>query len=73
MTSQLNSFGSILTFAIDLETRIRDYYASAMDSARAAGPLSGPDTDAQSTLRGAVQASAAFVRIVQSPDGLDRR
>jgi len=36
MTSQLNSFGSILTFAIDLETRIRDYYASAMDSARAA-------------------------------------
>ena len=25
MTS-LNSFGSILTFAIELETRIRDYY-----------------------------------------------
>ncbi|MEO8392369.1 MAG: hypothetical protein ABI700_05185 [Chloroflexota bacterium] len=35
MTS-LNSFGSILTYAIDLETRIRDYYASAADSARAA-------------------------------------
>ena len=35
MTS-LNSFGSILTFAIELETRLRDYYTSATDSARAA-------------------------------------
>ncbi len=34
--TQLNSFGSILTFAIDLETRIRDYYSAAADSARAA-------------------------------------
>ncbi|HVU14586.1 MAG TPA: hypothetical protein VHD90_25090 [Phototrophicaceae bacterium] len=35
MTTQLNSFGSILTFAIELETRIRDYYESAMNKARA--------------------------------------
>ena len=34
--SSLNSFGSILSYAIELETRIRDYYASAADSARAA-------------------------------------
>jgi hypothetical protein len=35
MTS-LNSFGSILSFAIELETRIRDYYQAAGSSARAA-------------------------------------
>ena len=34
--TQLNSFGSILTYAIDLETRLRDYYQSAGASARAA-------------------------------------
>lgn len=32
----INSFGSILTFAIDLETRLRDYYTAAGDAARAA-------------------------------------
>ena len=34
--SALNTFGSILTFAIDLETRLRDYYQAAGSSARAA-------------------------------------
>jgi hypothetical protein len=34
--TQLNSFGSILTFAIELETRLRDYYATAGDASRAA-------------------------------------
>mgnify|MGYP001402987682 CR=1 FL=1 len=32
----INSFGSIFTFAIELETRLRDYYTSAGDAARAA-------------------------------------
>ncbi|MFO7320731.1 MAG: hypothetical protein DIU68_003300 [Chloroflexota bacterium] len=32
----LNQFGAILTFAIDLETRIRDYYQQAGDNERAA-------------------------------------
>jgi hypothetical protein len=32
----LNTFGAILTHAIDLETRLRDYYQAAGDSARAA-------------------------------------
>lgn len=32
----LNSFGAILTFAIELETRLRDYYQAAGDSSRAA-------------------------------------
>ena len=32
----LNSFGSVLTFAIDLETRLRDYYKAAGETARAA-------------------------------------
>jgi hypothetical protein len=32
----LNSFGAILTFAIDLETRLRDYYQGIGDSSRAA-------------------------------------
>ena len=35
MTS-INSFGSVLSFAIDLETRLRDYYIAAGDSSRAA-------------------------------------
>lgn len=35
MTS-LNTFGAILTFAIELETRLTDYYKAAGDSARAA-------------------------------------
>jgi len=34
--TQLNSFGSILTFAIEMETRIRDYYEAAADADRAA-------------------------------------
>lgn len=34
--TQLNSFGSIFTYAIDLETRLRDYYKSAGVSDRAA-------------------------------------
>jgi hypothetical protein len=34
--TQLNSFGSIFTFAIELETRLRDYYTAAGDAARAA-------------------------------------
>jgi len=32
----LNSFGAIFSFAIDLETRLRDYYQAAGDSSRAA-------------------------------------
>src|SRR5215212_4008303 len=32
----LNSFGAVLTFAIDLETRLRDYYKAAGETARAA-------------------------------------
>ncbi len=32
----LNAFGAILTFAIGMETRLRDYYTSAGDAARAA-------------------------------------
>lgn len=35
MTS-LNTFGAIMTFAIELETQIRDYYQSAGDATRAA-------------------------------------
>lgn len=35
MTS-LNSFGSIMSYAIDLETRLRDYYRRAGDEQRAA-------------------------------------
>ena len=31
----LNSFGSIMSFAIDLETRLRDYYEAAGDDDRA--------------------------------------
>ncbi|MDX2138734.1 MAG: hypothetical protein SF123_11625 [Chloroflexota bacterium] len=34
--SSLNTFGAIMTFAIELETRLRDYYQAAGDSARAA-------------------------------------
>lgn len=34
--TQLNSFGSILTYAIDLEARLRDYYRGAGVSDRAA-------------------------------------
>lgn len=34
--ASLNTFGAILTYAIDLETRLRDYYQSAGASARAA-------------------------------------
>ncbi len=33
--SELNSFGSILSYAIELETRLRDYYQAAGDSTRA--------------------------------------
>jgi hypothetical protein len=33
--SELNTFGAIMTFAIDLETRLRDYYRASGDSARA--------------------------------------
>ncbi len=33
--SELNSFGSILSYAIELETRLRDYYRSAGDDIRA--------------------------------------
>jgi hypothetical protein len=36
LMTQLNSFGSILTFAIELETRLRDYYTAAGDAQRAA-------------------------------------
>ena len=32
----LNSFGSILAYAIELETRLRDYYTGAGDASRAA-------------------------------------
>lgn len=32
----LNSFGSILSYAIDLESRIRDYYQAAGSASRAA-------------------------------------
>src|SRR5262245_22955982 len=34
--SSLNTFGAILTYAIELEAALRDYYTSAGDSARAA-------------------------------------
>jgi hypothetical protein len=34
--SSLNSFGAVFAFAIDLETKLRDYYLSAGDSAVAA-------------------------------------
>ncbi|MCC6614871.1 MAG: hypothetical protein IT320_15425 [Anaerolineae bacterium] len=34
--SSLNTFGAIMTFAIELETKLRDYYQTAGDSARAA-------------------------------------
>ena len=34
--SSLNTFGAIMTYAIDLETRLRDYYQSAGNSDRAA-------------------------------------
>ncbi|MCL4249983.1 MAG: hypothetical protein KJ065_17685 [Anaerolineae bacterium] len=34
--SSLNTFGAIMTFAIEMETRLRDYYQSAGDAARAA-------------------------------------
>ncbi len=33
--SELNSFGSILSYASELEGRLRDYYRSAGDAARA--------------------------------------
>lgn len=34
--ASLNTFGAIMTYAIDLETRLRDYYQAAGNSARAA-------------------------------------
>jgi hypothetical protein len=34
--SALNNFGAIFTYAIDLETRLRDYYQRAGDTGRAA-------------------------------------
>ncbi|MGQ9910178.1 MAG: hypothetical protein ACUVS2_15235 [Candidatus Flexifilum sp.] len=34
--SALNTFGAILSYAIDLETRLADYYKQAGDAARAA-------------------------------------
>jgi hypothetical protein len=34
--ASLNTFGAILTYAIDLETRLRDYYTRAGDAVRAA-------------------------------------
>jgi hypothetical protein len=34
--SSLNTFGAVMTFAIDLETRLRDFYQAAGDTARAA-------------------------------------
>ena len=33
--SSLNTFGAIMTFAIELEARLRDYYQSAGDTVRA--------------------------------------
>lgn len=33
--ASLNTFGAILTFAIDLETQLRDYYQSAGEGGRA--------------------------------------
>jgi hypothetical protein len=35
LMTQLNSFGSVFTFAIELETRLRDYYSAAGDASRA--------------------------------------
>lgn len=32
----LNSFGAVMTYAIELETRLRDYYQAAGESIRAA-------------------------------------
>jgi len=34
--SSLNTFGAIMTFAIAMETKLRDYYQAAGDAARAA-------------------------------------
>lgn len=34
--SSLNTFGAILTYAIEMETRLRDYYAAAGNAERAA-------------------------------------
>lgn len=34
--AELNAFGAILSYAIDLETRLRDAYTAAGDTARAA-------------------------------------
>ena len=34
--ASLNTFGAIMTYAIELETRLRDYYTAAGDTARAA-------------------------------------
>ncbi|MCA9910146.1 MAG: hypothetical protein KC519_15920 [Anaerolineae bacterium] len=34
--SSLNTFGAIMTFAIEMEMKLRDYYQSAGDAARAA-------------------------------------
>ena len=34
--SSLNTFGAIMTFAIEMETKLRDYYQSAGNTARAA-------------------------------------
>ena len=34
--ASLNAFGAIFSYAIELETRLRDYYQAAGDSARAA-------------------------------------
>lgn len=34
--ASLNTFGAILTYAIELETRLRDYYQAAGNSTRAA-------------------------------------
>jgi hypothetical protein len=34
--TDINTFGAVMAFAIDLETRIRDYYQAAGDSTKAA-------------------------------------
>ena len=63
--ASLNTFGAIMTFAINLETRLRDYYQSASEAARAA------DADKRRTTLERVRRENVTEIKLEPIDGLD--
>ena len=63
--SSLNSFGSIMTYAINLEANLRDYYASAGNDQRAA------EADKQRTKLERTRRENVLEITLEPIDGLD--